>query len=67
MDIRLKHVSIFKRHLENIFCHKIEVLDVFVIVVSRPVARHGIEGGRDIFQAGPDMFVTLSNCFSNIF
>ena len=33
----------------------------------RPVARLGIEGGQDIFQAGPDMFVTLSKRFSNIF
>ena len=30
-------------------------------------ARLGIEGGRDISQAGPDMFVTLSKHFSNIF
>ena len=29
---------------------------------SRPVARLGIEGGRDIFHAGPDMFVTLYVC-----
>ena len=33
----------------------------------RPVARLGIEGGRDIFQVGPDMFVTLSKRFSKIF
>ena len=34
---------------------------------SRPVARLCIEGGRDIFQVGPDMFVTLSKRFSKIF
>ena len=34
---------------------------------DRPVARLGVEGGRDISQVGPDMFVTLSKCFSNIF
>ena len=33
----------------------------------RPVARLGFEGGRDIFQAGPDMFVTLSKRFSKHF
>ena len=37
------------------------------IYIYRPVARLGIEGGRDISQVGPDMFVTLSKCFSNIF
>ena len=27
---------------------------------DRPVARLGVEGGRDISQPGSDMFVTLS-------
>ena len=35
--------------------------------VCRPIARLGIEGGRDIFQAGPDLFVTLSKRFSKYF
>ena len=34
---------------------------------SRPVARLGIEGGQDIFQAGPDMFVTLTKRCSKMF
>ena len=36
-------------------------------ILNRPVARLGIEGVRDIFQAGPDIFVTLSKRFWKIF
>ena len=37
------------------------------LLLVRPVVRLGIEGGRDIFQAGPDVFVTLSKRFSKFF
>ena len=58
------HVIVGKWH--NVLAYD-SLVNVSKRPFHRPVARLDIEGGRDIFQAGLDMFVTLSKRFSKNF
>ena len=50
--------NIFQRFRKDLL--RLKTIPRSTAVPHRPVARLGIEGRRDIFQAEPDMFVTLS-------